>query len=235
MKSSYLGAGARSRNWRWTHLIPACFFLLPFLFGFVGSAGAQTGKAAGESAKAQKIANLRAHIHHVFVIYQENRSFDSYFGTFPGADNLATAEARAHGFREYDAIGHAWITPFLWNAPDSQDADHSRPALIAKSDHGRMDKFVDWEETNLVNASGANPQLARQVGLLTMAHEDCGTVPFLWMYAHRFALYDHIFQAMYGPSTPGNIDLIAGQTGQSQAARHPDEKPRPACTGRASR
>lgn len=223
MKSYYLGVGARSRNWRWTHLIPAWFLLLLFLFGFAGRAGAQTGKAAGESAKAQKIANLRAHIHHVFVIYQENRSFDSYFGTFPGADNLATAEARAHGFREYDAIGHAWITPFLWNAPDSQDADHSRPALIAKSDHGRMDKFVDWEETNLVNASGANPQLARQVGLLTMAHQDCGTVPFLWMYARRFALYDHIFQAMYGPSTPGNIDLIAGQTGQSQAARHPDE------------
>ena len=149
-------------------------------------------------------------------IYQENRSFDSYFGTFPGADNLATAEARAHGFRQYDAIGKDGSRRSCGMRRTPQDADHSRTALIAKSDHGRMDKFVDWEETNLVNASGANPQFARQVGLLTMAHQDCGTVPFLWMYAHRFALYDHIFQAMYGPSTPGNIDLIAGQTGQSR-------------------
>ncbi len=182
-------------------------------------------KARMETASRQEmIANLRAHIHHVFVIYQENRSFDSYFGTFPGADNLATAEARAHGFRQWDAIGKEWITPFLLNAADTQDADHSRDALLAKSDQGHMDKFVAWEEKNLVGASGASPGYARQMGMLTMAHEDCNTIPFLWMYAHRFALYDHIFQAMYGPSTPGNIDLIAGQTGQSQAARHPEEK-----------
>ncbi|MGB6974972.1 MAG: alkaline phosphatase family protein [Terracidiphilus sp.] len=169
------------------------------------------------------VANLRAHIHHVFVVYQENRSFDSYFGSFPGADNLATAEARAHGFRQYDALGHTWITPFLLKAADTADADHSRPALLDKVDHGRMDKFVSGEETKLVDVSMASPQFARQMGMLTMSHEDCGTIPFLWMYAHRFALYDHIFQAMYGPSTPGNIDLIAGQTGQTQAARHPDE------------
>ena len=180
--------------------------------------------AAGGNARAELIANLRAHVHHVFVIYQENRSFDSYFGSFPGTDNLATAEARAHGFRQWDGIGHTWITPFLLNEADTQDADHSREALIAKSDNGRMDDFVGYEEKNLVLQGSSSPQFARQVGMLTMAHEDCHTIPFLWMYAHRFALYDHIFQAMYGPSTPGNIDLIAGQSGQTQAARHPDEK-----------
>jgi phospholipase C len=187
------------------------------------SALAGPQKSTAKNSKEKEIADLRAHIHHVFVVYQENRSFDSYFGTFPGADNLATAEARQHGFREYDSIGHTWITPFLLEAADTADADHSRPALIAKVDHGRMDDFVSWEETNLVDVSLASPQFARQVAMLTMAHEDCSTIPFLWMYAHRFALYDHIFQAMYGPSTPGNIDLIAGQTGQTQAARHPEE------------
>ena len=176
------------------------------------------------NAREQLIANLRAHVHHVFVIYQENRSFDSYFGSFPGADNLATAEARQHGFRQWDGIGHTWITPYLLEAPDTLDADHSREALIAKSDNGKMDNFVGYEETNIVGQGLGSPQYARQLAMLTMAHEDCHTIPFLWMYAHRFSLYDHIFQAMYGPSTPGNIDLIAGQSGQTQAARHPDEK-----------
>lgn len=180
--------------------------------------------AAPAESRDKLIADLRAHVHHVFVVYQENRSFDSYFGNFPGADNLATAEARAHGFRQWDSIGKTWIRPFLLKSPDTLDADHSREALIAKADHGRMDDFVGYEEKNLVLVGDASPQYARQVGMLTMAHEDCHTVPFLWMYAHRFSLYDHIFQAMYGPSTPGNIDLIAGQTGQTQAARHPDEK-----------
>jgi len=208
-------AEAEGRQWREFCLVVLCMMM------FSMSVAAQARR--GATAREQKITDLRAHIHHVFVIYQENRSFDSYFGTYPGADNLATAEARAHGFRQYDALGHTWIAPFLLKAADTSDADHSRPALLAKVDHGRMDDFVSWEETKLVNVSVASPQFARQVGMLTMAHEDCSTIPFLWMYAHRFALYDHIFQAMYGPSTPGNIDLIAGQTGQTQAARHPGE------------
>ncbi len=191
--------------------------------GFSFSVRAQAPEKASPQTRQQLVANLRAHIHHVFVVYQENRSFDSYFGSFPGTDNLATAEARAHGFRQYDVIGHTWIRPFLLNAADTADADHSRPALIAKTDGGRMDRFVAYEEQKAAGASPARRQFARQVGMLTMAHQDCHTIPFLWMYAHRFALYDHIFQAMYGPSTPGNIDLIAGQTGLTQAARHPDE------------
>jgi len=210
-----------------TRLSSHLILFIALASGFVPAAtGQQPKRATGSSeetaAHRQLIENLRAHIRHVFVIYQENRSFDSYFGSFPGVDNLATPEARAHGFREYDAIGHTWVTPFLLKAADTSDADHSREALLAKADGGRMDRFVDYEEKNLVNF-GASPGIARQVGILTMAHEDCTTVPFLWMYAHRFTIYDHIFQAMYGPSTPGNIDLIAGQTGQTQAARHPDE------------
>jgi phospholipase C len=193
------------------------------LMVFSASANAATKKKDSAESRQEFLTNLRAHVHHVFVIYQENRSFDSYFGSFPGADNLATAEARAHGFRQWDAIGKTWVTPFLLKAADTEDADHSREALLAKTDHGKMDDFVGYEEKRLVSTGAASPQLARQMGMLTMAHEDCHTVPFLWMYAHRFALYDHIFQAMYGPSTPGNIDLIAGQTGQTQAARHPNE------------
>lgn len=167
-------------------------------------------------------ANLRTRIHHVFVIYQENRSFDSEFGTFPGADNLATAAAREHGFRQYDPIGKTWITPFAIEAPDSADPGHSREALVAKSNSGRMDRFVTVEERSQL-ARHASRAYARQLGLLTMAHEDCRTIPFLWLYAHRFTLFDRIFQGMYGPSTPGNIDLIAGQTGQTQWARNPSE------------
>jgi phospholipase C len=183
------------------------------------STASKSHSSAPALTHAQLAALLRHKIKHVFVIYQENRSFDSYFGSFPGADNLATAEARQHGFRQWDAIGKQWITPFLLKAADTLDADHSRKALIAKSDGGRMDHFIAYEEQNPYGT----PQLNQQKGILTMAHEDCTTIPFLWMYAHRFALYDHIFQAMYGPSTPGNIDLIAGQTGQTQAARHPNE------------
>jgi phospholipase C len=198
------------------------FIIFLGFIAFSIKVGARPNEAVPPDANEQLIANLRTHIKHVFVIYQENRSFDSYFGSFPGADNLGTAEALHHGFRQYDKIGKTWVTPFLLKAADSSDVVHSRADLIAKSNNGRMDQFVNYEE-DFVAGTGATPQLAQQLGLLTMAFEDCNTIPFLWMYAHHFALYDHIFQGMYGPSTPGNIDLIAAQTGQSQMARHPDQ------------
>lgn len=178
--------------------------------------------AADDAAQATLLANLRTRIKHVFVIYQENRSFDSYFGTFPGADNLATDEARTHGFRQFDPIGNQWIRPFRITDPDVADADHSRPGLITKANGGKMDLYVTAEEGRMLRL-GATLDDAQRVGILTMAHEDCDMVPFLWKYAHTFALYDHIFQGMYGPSTPGNIDLIAAQTGQTQWARHPSQ------------
>jgi phospholipase C len=181
---------------------------------------------AGQTASPALQADLRAHIRHVFVIYQENRSFDFYFGDFPGADNLAAAAARRHGFRQWDPIGHGWVTPFFLTTPDVGSPKHSRGDLIAKSDRGRMDLFVAQEELRLME-QGATWQYARQMGLLTMAYEDCHTVPFLWYYSHRFALYDHIFEGFYDGSTPGNIDLIAAQAGQTQWARNPEEASNP--------
>jgi phospholipase C len=169
------------------------------------------------------LALVRSKIKHVFVIYQENRSYDSYFGTYPGSENLSTTFAQTQGFRQYDPLGNQWVTPFRLAVSDTADADHSRLALITKSDDGRMDLFVATEEFGLL-ARGYSRGDAQRVGLLTMGFEDCDTVPYLWMYAHNFTLFDHFFQAMYGPSTPGNIDLIAAQTGQSQWARHGDEQ-----------
>lgn len=187
--------------------------------------------ASSPSAGGVFAAALRRHIRHVFVIYQENRSFDSYFGTYPGVDNLATAEARRHGFRQYDPLGKTWVTPYRLLDADLADPAHDRPTLLAKADHGRMDRFIAAQEA-LSQAHGARPAVARRLGLLTMAYEDCHTIPFLWRYAHRFALYDHFFQGMYGPSTPGNIDLIAAQTGQTQWARNPQEAVRNDTWGR---
>ena len=47
---------------------------------------------------------IRQRVRYVFVIYQENRSFDHYFGTFPGANGIYAQAARAHGFRQYNPV-----------------------------------------------------------------------------------------------------------------------------------
>jgi phospholipase C len=178
------------------------------------------GPSNAQPTRDSLIANLRKHVKYVFVIYQENRSFDSYFGTYPGAENLASPLAQDHGFRQYDPLGGQWVTPYGITDPDVADDNHSRASLYEKVDGGAMDHFIADEESRAL-ASGKSNEVAHRLGLLTMAHEDCDTVPYLWKYAHAFALYDHFFQGMYGPSTPGNIDIIAAQTGQTMVARDP--------------
>ena len=185
-------------------------------------------------SQPQLIAALRRRVKYVFVIYQENRSFDSYFGTFPGADGLfSKPAAQTPGFNEAligtDGVPGT-IHPFRIGpkefAADTDDIDHSHALLVAKMDVAngapRMDRFAVTEERKYSPAG--NPSLAaKQFGELAMAYEDCDTVPFLWRYANRFVLFDRVFQTMTGPSTPGNLAIIAAQTGDTQWALHPDE------------
>ncbi len=181
-----------------------------------------TATTSGGTHEDVSLRLLRSHIKHVFIIYQENESFDHYFGTYPGADNLNTISAVLHGFRQYDPIAKQWMTPFRIADPDVESPDHSRAALLQKINGGRMNEFVSVQErSSAKDGYGTDDQ--RRLGQLTMAYYDCDTLPFLWKYAKTFALFDHFFQAMTGPSTPGNIEVIAGQTGQTQAARNPSE------------
>ena len=194
-----------------------------------------TASASAALPSQTPIASLiQRDIKYVFILYQENRSFDSYFGTFPGADGIYSQPAEKTPGFEQPIVGVdgsiAIVRPFRIGpeqfAADTADVDHSHSRIVAKMDltdgMPRMDRFALVEERK--HAPSGNPTLdAKQFGELAMAHEDCDTVPFLWRWASKFALFDRIFQEMSGPSTPGNLAIIAAQTGATQAVLHPDE------------
>ncbi|HVA34304.1 MAG TPA: alkaline phosphatase family protein [Candidatus Baltobacteraceae bacterium] len=188
------------------------------------AAAVLTGQAAVPSGSSATIDAVRSRIKHVFVIYQENHSFDEYFGTYPGADNLASAAAASHGFRQYDPMGKTWITPFRMTDPDIESPSQARRVLEAKIDGGKMDAFVSAQERVSLEKYAGNQQAARDVGIGTMGFYDCDTLPFLWKYAKTFALFDRVFETMMGPSTPNNIAVIAAQAGETQAARNPSQR-----------
>ncbi|HUZ49676.1 MAG TPA: alkaline phosphatase family protein [Candidatus Dormibacteraeota bacterium] len=190
--------------------------------GLTLAARSEHASAVATTSKPTMLLDLRKRVRYVFVIYQENHSFDNYFGTYPGAENLSTALAKAHGRRQYDPIGKRWIAPFRIADPDIAGPSQARAVVYRKFDHGKMDDFVA-EQERVSLAKGYDAADAQRIGELTMAHYDCDTIPYLWKYAHAFALFDHIFQGMTGPSTPGNIEAIAGQAGQTQWARNPGQ------------
>ncbi|HVU31930.1 MAG TPA: alkaline phosphatase family protein [Opitutaceae bacterium] len=177
---------------------------------------------------------LRRKVRYVFVLYQENRSFDHYFGTFPGADGIfSRPSAATPGFHQ-PFLGpdgtERTIQPFRIGAAeyaaDLDDPDHSHAALVAKmnvqGETPRMDRFAAYEERKY-SPHGNPSRAAVQSGQLAMAYVDGDTIPLLWRFADRFVLYDHIFQLMTGPSTPGNLSIIAAQSGVTQWLLHPDQ------------
>jgi phospholipase C len=187
-------------------------------------------------SQAREIALLRRHVKYIFVIFQENRSFDSYFGTFPGANGLFSQPAAdTPGFTQpiENVDGTmATISPFRLGpaqyAADLDDVDHGHINMAEKMDVtagvAKMDHFALIEEKKYIKPPATLPSLmAKQFGELDMAYEDCDTIPYLWNYASRFVLFDNFFQHTIGPSTPNAIAMIAGETGETQWVKHPNE------------
>jgi phospholipase C len=186
--------------------------------------------------QAREIALLRKHVKYVFVLFQENRSFDSYFGTFPGANGLFSQPAdQTPGFVqpiENTDGTMSTISPFrigpAQDAADTDDVDHSHVIMAEKMDVAngvaKMDRFALLEEKKYIKPGQKLPSLmAKQYGELDMAYEDCDTIPYLWNFASHFVLFDNFFQHTIGPSTPNAIAMIAGETGETQWVKHPNE------------
>ncbi len=198
---------------------------------------------------AQKLNLIRRKIKYVFVLFQENRSFDFYFGSYPGAHNLySQSPDKTPGFNQpfVDTTGKlTTIHPFkiptaivdangktvpLYPA-DTASVNHGHVPLDTKLDFdasftARNDRYSLVEEGVTLDSTGkptSTPSLERaQFGELVMSHVDCDTVPFLWNYADRFTLFDNFYGTVIGPSTPNAIAMIAGQSGETQWVKHPE-------------
>jgi phospholipase C len=191
------------------------------------------------------IRQLRQKVKYVFVIFNENHSFDNEFGTFPGANGVfSDGHARrdaAHtpGFTQSykDTAGQSvTVTPFRigpeQNATFVDSVDHTHKGLAVKLNvvNGKpmMDGFAAEEYARF--AARNNPAMGTQFARLVMSYIDCDTIPLLWNYANRFTLFDNIFATEDSPSTPNAIAMIAGQAGETQWVRH-GSIPQPAQAG----
>lgn len=157
-------------------------------------------------------------IKHVVVIFQENVSFDHYFATYPVAENPA-GEPRfvaRRGTPTVNGLSGVLLTnnpnlanPFRFDRSHAAtcDQDHNYPDEQKAFDSGLMDKFIQ----TLGNGPGNDGTTICQKSDV-MGYFDGNTVTALWNYAQHFSINDNFFGTTFGPSSPGHINLISGQT-----------------------
>jgi phospholipase C len=182
----------------------------------LGIGAVMTTPGIAEGSARHDDGGAASPIKHLVVIFQENVSFDHYFGTYPHAANT-------DGQQWYAAPGTPTVNgltgALLTNNPNSAqpqrlgpaqaltcDQDHDYTPEQLAMDHGLMDKFVENTETSSCSAPDYGAP-----GLV-MDYYDGNTVTALWNYAQRFAMSDNSFDTEFGPSTPGALNLISGQT-----------------------
>jgi phospholipase C len=167
-------------------------------------------------------------IKHLVVIFQENVSFDHYFGTYPVAANPA-GEPRfyaAPGTPTVNGLTGSLLTlnpnstnpangtgatnPFRLDRSQAAtaDQDHDYTPEQESFDHGLMDAFPVS-----VGTAGPPPTGGGIFATdgLTMGYYDGNTVTAFWNYAQRFAMSDNSYDTNFGPSTDGAVNLISGQ------------------------
>jgi phospholipase C len=165
-------------------------------------------------------------IRHVVVIFGENISFDHYFGTYPNAANprgeprfvpapdtpsvngLSGALLTSNPNLLNTANGKGAVNPFRLDRSQAAtaDQDHNYTPEQEAFHNGLMDAFPEF-----TGVPGPPPGANTTTGLV-MGYYDGNTVTALWNYAQQFAINDNSYGTTFGPSTPGAINLISGQT-----------------------
>jgi len=162
-------------------------------------------------------------IKHVIVLFQENVSFDHYFGTYPRAQNnpgevsfhAVAGTPTVNGFSpgllsnnpNKNAAGSAQANPVRLSPAQAYTCsqNHSYGPEQQAFDSGLMDLFPEFTGRTTSQGCAAD-------GTTVLGYFDGNTVTAMWNYAQNFAINDDFFDATFGPSTPGAVNLVSGQT-----------------------
>jgi phospholipase C len=173
-------------------------------------------------------------IKHLVVIFDENVSFDHYFGTYPYAANTDGTTFKAKPFTStvnglYTKITKSGpVGPLLTSNPNgvepqrltaseavTSDQNHGYKAEEAAEDGGKMDEFpanTQGSTSPTGTCAGAGGTTEYCPSGIVMDYFDGNTVTGLWNYAQNYAMSDNNWDTTFGPSTPGALNVISGDT-----------------------
>ena len=185
----------------------------------LASTEARTGREDATAAVVRALPDgSPAGIHkirHVVIIMQENRSFDSYFGTFPGADGIpGLAGNRGRLPCLPDPRLERCVHPYHDSSSLNAGGPHGHGNVMADIADGRMNGFIvqaERSKTNLCRLHIDSPWCSRNPKRPdVMGYHDWREIPNYWDYASHFVLQDHMFQSDSSWSLPSHLYLVSG-------------------------
>jgi phospholipase C len=173
------------------------------------AAGVSVPHAAG-AVHIPTVRDIHA-IKHVVVIMQENRSFDEYFGTFPGADGIPMRDGKPTVCVP-DPLRHRCRRPYHDPNDVNLGGPHSTADAKADINRGRMDGFIRQAENAHHNCVDVNqPDCASmRAGRDVMGWHDAREIPNYWTWAQNFVLQDRMFESVASWSLPAHLALVSG-------------------------
>jgi len=222
---------------RQTGTAVACATLVLVVIHGGGCGGSQKvtgggGDAGVEGAVGNSHLTARDAIKHVVVVMQENRSFDHYFGTFPGAEGIPMDANGVPTVCLDDPKSGTCVKPYHLAADKNYGAGHGSANAQLCIDGGKMDGFIknaegattgcaDPNDPSCYNAGDAGPDAGPRDVADVMGYHTDAEIPNYWAYAKNFVLQDHMFQTNASWSFPQHLYLVSGWSALCSTAGDP--------------
>ena len=148
-------------------------------------------------------------IKHIVVIMQENRSFDSYFGTFPGAEGIQMRSGKPSVCVPDPTTRHC-VAPYIDHADVNGGGPHSAAYARADIDLGKMDGFIRSAHRGRKGCRiPTDPACTNSAVPDVMGYHTATDIPNYWTYAKDFVLQDHMFEPAASWSLPAHLFLVS--------------------------
>jgi phospholipase C len=197
-----------------------------------GETGSTTSSPAGPSPSPSpgpdltKLEQAQLHLKHLVFIVQENRSFDHYFGTFPGANGFSMRNGRP-SVCVPDPIAHACVHPYHSSEQLQEGGPHAQRHSELDVNGGRMDGFVRTVVDSPLycadhrGAPRCRNYLGPQGQPDVMSYHTAKEIPNYWRYAKEFVLQDRMFAPADSWTLPAHLFLVSAWAARCSDARDP--------------
>ena len=173
-----------------------------------------------------KLEQAKEHLKHLVFIVQENRSFDHYFGTFPGADGIPMRNGRPTVCVP-DPIAGACVRPYHTHEQLQEGGPHGQRHSELDVDGGKMDGFVRTVIDSPLYCADhrSDPKCAAYLGPQgqpdVMSYHTAKEIPNYWRYAKEFVLQDHMFAPADSWTLPAHLFLVSAWAAHCTDPRDP--------------